>query len=107
MGGHSESVVIGERRHNLSKQMSDLKKVATRHDLPISQSLEDLIERWDEDDPDGMRSRYPTNNRGKVIQKDGKQFLIANETRFHLQSFVDAVEEALGELNELLEALGF
>ena len=106
-GGYSESVVICERGHSLSKQIPDLKEVAARHDLPISQSLEDLIERWHEDDPDGMRSRYPTDKSGKATDKDGKRFLIANETRFHLQSFVNAAEEALDELNELLQALGF
>lgn len=92
---------VVKHRHDLAKQMPGLRKVAQQHRLPMSRHFKDKIERWNESDPDGMRSRYPVDRHGKEVDKRGKPMLIANECRFHLRPFVEDAEQMLRELDEL------
>jgi hypothetical protein len=96
--GKNPEIVLRKRSHDLTKQMPDLKKVAERRRLPISAHFEAMIKRWSETDPKGMTVRYPTDN-------EGKRVLLGSERRFHLQPFVQNVEQMLDELDELLADL--
>lgn len=92
--GATEASVL-MRNHNLAQQMPDLCRVAIRRHLPVSAHFKNWIGRWNDTDPDGIKTRYPTN-------KSGKPVLMANDRRFHLRPFVSDAEQALDELYELL-----
>ncbi len=91
--GRLEKDVL-KRGHNLNKQVPDLRKLAKVHGLTLSPSFEDLIKRWQSDDPIGMISRYPAT-------KGGQDQQMRNADRFKLKEFVDSIESALDELGKL------
>lgn len=88
------------RSHNLRAQLPDLKRLAIQHNLNLSPNLETLINVWNDDDPHGMRGRYP-------YTRDGKRDELANGDSFDLLHFVHACEAALDELNSMLEQIVF
>jgi hypothetical protein len=83
-----------QRSHGLKDQLEDLMAVADRFDLELSPQLAELIEVWDNEDPMGMKARYP-------VSKKGKPNELENAKAFDLEAAVADFESVLDELTNL------